>query len=45
MEGKMPMKKPVKKKKLQIKPMAHVKTEIVANFPNIPSIPDLDPEK
>jgi hypothetical protein len=41
----MPMKKPIKKKKLQVKPIAHVKTETVASFPHVPSVPDLDLDK
>jgi hypothetical protein len=45
MADKKLMQKPVKKKKLQVKPVAHVKTETVASFPNIPSIADLDLDK
>jgi hypothetical protein len=45
MADKKPMLKPAKKKKLQVKPVAHVKTETVAKFPNIPSIADLDLDK
>jgi hypothetical protein len=45
MADKKLMLKRVKKKKLQVKPVAHVKTETVASFPNVPRIADLDLDK
>lgn len=45
MADKKLMLKRVKKKKLQVKRVAHVKTETVASFPNVARIADLDLDK